>query len=87
MLYAAINMLRLISCWLLVLSVLAVLAGSSVFVERMPCLCLLMCHFCVSSDSRKNLVTFLMLMSGQVRYFPHRMSFIHVAFVGNTAAE
>ena len=84
--YDVINMLCLISCVSLVLFVLAVLASSSVLVERIPCLCSIMCPFCVSSDSRNNLVTFLMLMSGQVRYFPLWVALSYVAFFGKSAA-
>ena len=45
----------------------SILDNSTVLVEQMPCIFTLMCPFCVSSDSGKNLVVFLMLMGGQVR--------------------
>ena len=45
MLYAVIKISCILACWLLLLSVLAVLDGSKVLVERTPCLCPLMCPF------------------------------------------
>ena len=86
MFYAVIKMQCLLSCWLLVFSVLEVLAGLTVLVDFMPCLFPLMCTFCVYSDSGKNLVTFLMLKSIQVRQFPRRMALIHADVVGKTTA-
>ena len=67
MLYVVIKMLCLLTFWLLVLSLLAVLAGLTVLVECTSYLFPLVCPFCVYSESVEILVKFLMLMSGQVR--------------------
>ena len=84
--FDVIKMSCLLSYWLLVLSVIVLLAGSTVLVESTPCLCPLMCPFYVSSDSGGDLVTLLLLMSSQGRYFPRRVSLSHVVFFVKPAA-
>ena len=64
---AVIKMSCLFLCWLLALFVIAFLVSLKVLVEHMPCLCPIMCPFCVSSYSGNNLVTLVMLISGEVR--------------------
>ena len=68
------------------LYVLEVLADLAFLVDRMPCIFPHMAPFCVYSYSGGNLVTLLMLMSGQVRKFPRWMDLRHVSFVGNPDA-
>ena len=64
--YAVINTSCLFSYRLSFLSVLAVFYGLTVLEEQTPCICPLMCNFCVYSGSGEILVIFLVFMSGQV---------------------
>ena len=89
----SVNSVSLVSCTFIVTS--SVLGGSGApsvvccsdaLVDWTPCRCVLICPYCVSSDSGKCLLTFLTLINGQVLKFPALMALSQVVLVGKPAA-